>query len=129
MESISVSWDMLCSVERMEPGGQRKMRESKLDRNWKTRILDNSSIFSKFENTRITALFLFSKLDILYVDQGLPVEHRQEELQDIQAEGGHSPPCWGRRVPDTAAVAVASAAAEAAAAEGDLLLLAVAAVQ
>lgn len=73
MESISVSWDMLCSVERMEP-----------------------------------------------------VEHRQEELQDIQAEWGHSPPCWGRRVPDTAAAAVASAAAEA---EGDLLLLAVAAVQ
>jgi len=77
MESISVSWDMLCSVEHREP-----------------------------------------------------VEHRQEELQDIQAEGGHSPPCWGRRVPDTAA-AVASAAAEdaAAAAEGELLLLAVAAVQ
>ena len=60
-------------------------------------------------------------------DEDLPVEHTQEELQDIQAEGGHSLPCWGRRVPDTAAVAVASAAAEAAAAaEGELLLLAVA---
>jgi len=73
MESISISWDMLCSVERMEP-----------------------------------------------------VEHRQEELQDIQADGGHSQPCWGRRVPDTAAAAASAAAEAAAAAEGELLLLAVA---
>jgi len=64
-----------------------------------------------------------------------PVEHTQEELQDIQAEEEHSLPCSGRKVPSagtaaagTAAAAVASAAAEAAA-EDMLLLLLAAAVQ
>jgi len=57
-----------------------------------------------------------------------PVEHTQEELQDIQAEEEHSLPCSGRKVPSAGtAAAVASAAAEAAA--EDMLLLLAAAVQ
>ena len=58
-------------------------------------------------------------------DEDLPVEHTQEELQDIQAEEEHSQPCSGRKVPAAGTAAVASAAAEDAA-EGELLLLAVA---
>jgi len=72
-----------------------------------------------------------------------PVEHTQEELQDIQAEEEHSQPCSGRKGPSAGtAAAVASAAAEAAAgtaaavasaaaeaAAEDMLLLLAAAVQ
>ena len=91
------------------------------------------------------ALFFLSNFYVVQMNEGLPVEHTQEELQDIQAEEEHSQPCSGRKGPSagTAAAAVASAAAEAAAgtaaavasaaaeaaAEDMLLLLLAAAVQ
>ena len=76
-------------------------------------------------------LFFLSNFYVVQMNEGLPVEHTQEELQDIQAvEEEHSLPCSGRKGPSagTAAAAVASAAAEAAA-EDMLLLLLAAAVQ
>ena len=95
------------------------------------------------------ALFFLSNFYVVQMNEGLPVEHTQEELQDIQAEEEHSQPCSGRKGPSAgtaaaAAAAVASAAAEAAAgtaaaaavasaaaeaAAEDMLLLLAAAVQ
>ena len=82
----------------------------------------------------IVALFFLSTFYIVQMNQGLPVEHTLEELQDIQAvEEEHSLPCSGRKGPSAGtaaagtAAAVASAAAEAAA--EDMLLLLAAAVQ
>ena len=66
-------------------------------------------------------LFFLSNFYVVQMNEGLPVEHTQEELQDIQAEEEHSQPCSGRKVPAAGTAAVASEAAE-----GELLLLAVA---
>ena len=70
-------------------------------------------------------LFFLSNFYVVQMNEGLPVEHTQEELQDIQAEEEHSQPCSGRKVRAAGTAAVASAAAEDAA-EEELLLLAVA---